>query len=193
MSRPLKKQTLPLIFTLLAISACGRDNHPNNTVTPVSYSDASVSSVSTPTASSDHLRYQGSSYNIEYPQSFTTLPSMKSSGANGYDSSFFKSPDGRVFFYICSAQWIADCSDIKINKSTEVLASERRPKTMGKLTRLYTIRAKDNSYLRSYQEVKSVSGYTRWVVGLKYQDEEALEQYRPEYLRFKESFRPFAK
>ena len=163
--------TLSLLFILIIVNACGRNNNPNNTITPVSYSESPSPATSStlPTGNSNYPQFQGSSYAIEYPRGFTIIPSIKNSNANSYDSAFFQSPDGKVFFYICSAQWIAHCSDIC----------------------LYTIRAKDDSYLRSYQEVKSISGYTRSVVGLKYKDEEALEQYRSEYLRFKQSFKPF--
>jgi hypothetical protein len=50
--------------------------------------------------------YKGAWFDIMYPAGFTVRPSIKSStSAEGYDSVFFASPDGKVEFYISSPQW----------------------------------------------------------------------------------------
>lgn len=136
--------------------------------------------------------YKGAWFSISYPPGFTVRPAQRSAtSAGGYDSAFFRSPDGRVEFYIFSPQWSGEPREIELNPAIEVLVEEKRQEGKGKQVRWVTVRAKDRSYHRSW--VDEITGLnTRTVFGISYRDQKSYQDYRQDYLRFKKSLRQFA-
>jgi hypothetical protein len=144
------------------------------------------------TADVPWLSYRGAWFAISYPAGFTVRPSQKSAtSTQGYDSVFFRSPDGQVEFYVYSPQWLGDPKDIELNPASEVLMDESREQANHKSLRRVTIRAKDRSYYKSF--VDETTGHnTRTVLGIIYRDRNAYQRYRRDYLRFKQSLRQYA-
>lgn len=138
------------------------------------------------------LTYKGAWFQIKYPSNFKVRPSLRSSSGQGYDSVFFSSPDGSVEFYVFSPQWNGQPSDIEMNSQSEVQVSQNTEKRAGRIVRRMTIRARDNSYLRSFEDTEDTTTNTRKVFGIKYRNEAAYSRYRQSYLTFKQSLTQFA-
>lgn len=138
------------------------------------------------------LTYKGAWFSISYPPGFTVRPGQKSAtSVQGYDSVFFRSPDGQVEFYVFSPQWLGDLRGIEVDPATEILVEEKKEQGKGKHIRWFTIRAKDRSYAKSF--VDEVTGNnTRTVFGIIYRDQHAYQRHRQDYLRFKKSLRQYA-
>ena len=140
-----------------------------------------------------YLTYKGAWFTIEYPKSFNVKPSI-SYDHTSYDSVFFSSLDNEVTFYICSPLWSSTCDDIQLDtlleNKGEVQTTTNTKNGLPNTVHFYTITAKDGSYLRSYQE--SVQENTRWIIGIKYKNEDALKKYRMQYLHFKHSLLQFS-
>lgn len=136
-------------------------------------------------------KYSGAWFQIEYPANFTVQPSLRSTTSKeGFDSATFTSPDDRVQFYIFSPQWSGEAADIKVQsneKQTEVTSATEN----GLLIRRWTIQAKDDSYLRSYESSAETGGINK-VFGIKYASAADLKRYRTEYLHFKNSLEQYA-
>lgn len=136
--------------------------------------------------------YAGAWFEVDYPPGFRVRPSLPSTTAEGYDSVFFESPDGRVSFYVCSPQWSREPSDIEPAEASEtVVAAEEEGIPAGTIRR-YAIAALDGSYLREYEERELFEGSVRWAVGFRYPDPRTREEYGHSYERFKESLRQFS-
>lgn len=138
------------------------------------------------------VTYNGAWFEIRYPSNFRVRPSLRGSSGQGYDSAFFASPDGSVEFYVFSPQWNGEPVDIELNPQSEVQASQNTEKRQGRIVRRVTIRARDNSYLRSFEDTEDTATNTRKVFGVKYRDQAAYNRYRQNYLAFKQSLRQFA-
>ncbi|MGZ8846105.1 MAG: hypothetical protein ACXW3C_06535 [Pyrinomonadaceae bacterium] len=138
------------------------------------------------------LTYKGAWFEIKYPSNFKVRPSLRSSSGRGYDSVFFSSPDGTVEFYVFSPQWNGEPADIEMNPQSEVQVSQNTEKRAGRIVRRMTIRARDNSYLRSFEDTEDTTTNTRKVFGIKYRNEAAYSRYRQSYLTFKQSLTQFA-
>ena len=142
---------------------------------------------------SQYMTYKGAWFTIDYPKSFKVNPSI-SYDDTSYDSIFFSSLDNEVTFYVCSPLWNIACDDIKLDTLLEtkgVVKTIKNTKSgLSNTVHFYTITAKDGSYLRSYQE--SVQESTRWIIGIKYKNENALKKYRMQYLHFKNSLLQFS-
>ena len=136
--------------------------------------------------------YRGAWFEIKYPPGFRVRPSLTSGSAQGYDSAFFSSPDGSVEFYIFSPQWNGEPADIEVNPATEVSVSQNMERSGSRTVRRVTIRARDNSSLRSFEDVEDHQLNTRRVLGIKYRDQAAYNRYRQAYLTFKGSLTQFA-
>lgn len=143
-------------------------------------------------ASQSWLTYKGAWFEVKYPSDFRVRPSLQSSSGQTYDSVFFSSPDGSVEFYVFSPQWNGQPSDIELNSQSEVQVSQDTQRRSGKIVRRVTIRARDNSYLRSFEDTEDTSTNTRKVFGIKYRNQAAYSRYRQSYLTFKQSLRQFA-
>jgi hypothetical protein len=144
------------------------------------------------TVSGQTKTFNGAWFDIKYPSSFTPRPSLISAtSAKGYESAFFRSPDGSAEFYIFSPQWSGTPTDISL-RSTEKITSTTS-KTSGNVTvKWWTITANDGSYTRTYQETTNSSANTNWVIGIKYKDQSAYNKYKQQYLAFKASLVQFA-
>lgn len=136
--------------------------------------------------------YKGAWFKVSYPILFHVTPSIESNIDNTYDSVFFSSPDNDISFYVCSPQWRIDCSDIKLQKNKETKIADENKGTDRKQLRFFTIKANDNSYLRSYQVIEESEGSIQWIIGLKYKDTKTLIKYRSQYRYFKNSVQQFS-
>ena len=136
--------------------------------------------------------FQGAWFEITYPAGFTAVPSLASSTAEGYDSVVFISPDGRVSFYVFAPQWGGEPSDIALDPQRELLVNEKRTEQNGRIIYWFTICSKKGDYCRAYQDTMAQQGSVRTILGFKYRDEAARNQYRHEYLKFRDSLQLFA-
>jgi hypothetical protein len=137
------------------------------------------------------LTYKGAWFEVRYPSTFKVRPSLPGSSESIFDSVFFTAPDGNAEFYVFSPQWNGDPSDIQI-KGNEVLVSKTSD-NRGKVTvRRVTVKARDHSYTRSFEDTEDSATNTRKVFGIKYRDQSAYDRYRQTYLTFKQSLRQFA-
>lgn len=144
------------------------------------------------TASPKWSTYKGAWFAIKYPPTFKVRPSLKSTTGQGYDSAFFKSPDGLVEFYVFSPQWNGKPTDILIKPKTETSVSKHSSTKAGVRTTSATIRAKNGSYTRSYVDVENTKENTRRVSGIKYRNQQAYNKYKADYLKFKASLIQYA-
>jgi hypothetical protein len=131
--------------------------------------------------------YQGAWFSIEYPPGFRPRPSQPSSSSDGYDSAFFKSPDGAVEFYVYSPQWSGDATDIAVDPAREKVVSEKTTHGKSGQATWRTIAARDRSYTRSLVDTHNALDGTRLVFGIKYRDQRAYDAHKSDYLRFKRS------
>lgn len=138
--------------------------------------------------------YTGAWFKISYPPGFRVRPSLKSLTTDGYDSAFFKSPDGKVEFYIFSPQWNGEPKDIVLLPKTERIISTKTRIVDNEISHRTviwtTIKAKNGSYQRSLED--TVDETARWVFGIKYTDANALKRYANMYRKFKESLVQYA-
>ncbi len=136
--------------------------------------------------------YKGAWFEIRYPANFRVRPSQRSSSARSYDSVFFTAPDGSVEFYVFSPQWNGQPDDIELNAGNEVQVSQTTERKGSLTIRRMTIKARDNSYTRSFEDTEDSATNTRKVFGIKYRNQDAYSRYRQTYLTFKQSLRQFA-
>ncbi len=133
--------------------------------------------------------FNGASFRVEYPPTFTARPSLKNpTFPDWYASAFFLSPDSAVELYVYSFGGSGEAKDIVLDPEKETLVSQthKEVKKPAKTIRWITIKAKDGSYTRSYEDTEyKDSG--RLVLGIKYRDQKAYERYKADYLRFKKS------
>ncbi len=140
--------------------------------------------------------YCGNWFCINYPPHFKARVSMRSLTARpGYDSAFFVSPDRTVEFYVFSPQWDGKPTDIRLNPKKEKLVSARTRTEKWRRTTWQTIRARDNSYRRSFVDIRETSeapkGFRRRVFGIKYSTQKAYKRYQDKYLIFQRSLEQF--
>jgi hypothetical protein len=136
--------------------------------------------------------YKGAWFEIKYPATFEIHPLQRSSSGQGYDSVFFTAPDASVQFYVFSPQWNGEPGDVAINSRNEVLVSQSTERKGSKTVRRVTVKARDGSYSRSFEDTEDEATNTRKVFGIKYRNEIAYSRYRQTYLTFKQSLRQFA-
>ncbi len=134
--------------------------------------------------------FNGASFKVEYPPEFAARPSLKNPTFPDFNTSaFFSSPDSAVEFYVYSFGGEGQATDIALDPKKEVVSSqsEKDVKKPGKKIRWVTIKAKDGSYTRSYEDTEfKDSG--RDIFGIKYRDQKAYERYKADYLKFKMSY-----
>ena len=136
------------------------------------------------------LTYKGAYFAIKYPAGFRVRPSQRSD--ENPDSAFFTAPDGSVEFYVFSPIWNGEPRDIEIKEATESYASQNTQTRNGIKIRRVTIRAKDGSYTRSFEDTENTKTNNRTVFGIKYRDQNAYNSYRQTYLTFKKSIKQYA-
>ncbi|HEX8176676.1 MAG TPA: hypothetical protein VF543_16415 [Pyrinomonadaceae bacterium] len=150
-----------------------------------------VVTVSAVAAQKGWLTYKGAYFDIKYPSGFRVRPSQRTDGER-YDSAFFTAPDASVEFYVFSPIWNGEPADIEINEATENYVSQDTQTNRGIKIRRVTIRAKDGSYLRSFEDTENTNTNNRTVFGIKYRNQSAYDKHRQTYLTFKKSIRQFA-
>ncbi len=138
----------------------------------------------------DWLTYKGAYFEVKYPKGFRARASIRSD--ENPDSAFFTAPDGSVEFYVYSPLWNGEPTDIEINEATESYVAQNMEEKGGIKIRRVTIRAKDGSYTRSFEDTENTNTNNRTVFGIKYRNQKAYDQYRQRYLIFKKSIRQFA-
>lgn len=143
-------------------------------------------------APTEWRQFEGAWFRISYPDGFVVRPSMESKTADGFDSAFFASPDGRAEFYVCSPQWGRAPIDIAIDETREELVAEKVSDGAKRSVRWWTIAALDSSYQRSYESIASADRTSMHVFGFRYSGTDARTAYLPSYRRFKESLRQLA-
>src|SRR5882672_797118 len=117
--------------------------------------------------------YRGAWFEIRYPANFRIRPSQKSSSPQSFDSVFFTAPDGSVEFYVFSPQWNGQPDDIELHARDEVKVSENTEQRGSLTIRRMTIKARDDSYTRSFEDTEDSATNTRKVFGIKYRNQDA--------------------
>ena len=146
----------------------------------------------TPDLYTTYKTFKGAWFEIEYPSDFKAKNSLKSStNSEGFDSAIFTSPDGKVQFYIFSPQWSGKATDIKVKKGESITETSQQKENRIFVKR-WTVAANDGSYFRSYEETSETLGNINKVFGIKYTSKSDLEQYREQYLHFKNSLVQYA-
>ena len=146
--------------------------------------------------------YRGSWFDIKYPASFIAAPTtpINSDGLNDglshieTDEATFTSPDKSVEFFVFSPLWSGDPIDYLSIKPTEEVVNEKTV-TKGQgyeksITHWVTVKAKDDSYYRSFVSIKNqadTESVVHHVFGIKYKTNEAYEKYKDDYTAFKKS------
>jgi len=168
------RQTLILLSSLLMILSFATANADNDT-------------------KPNWSAYSGAWFQIEYPPGFNARRSLD-------DSAFFISPDNKVEFYVFSPQWKGEPTDFMLNSKTEKVVAHKEVETPKSkqapwvtTTRWFTVKAKNGSYWRSWVDTENTGGLnTRKVLGIKYRDQKAYNQYKSRYIRFKNSLIQYA-
>jgi hypothetical protein len=136
--------------------------------------------------------FKGAWFEIKYPPGFTVKPGQRSrTSVRGYDSAFFISPDQKVEFYVFSPQWNGT-PDYSLDSVNEVIVSNDVTTKNNVTVTQVTIKEKNGGYLRSWLDKEDKLSNTRCVFGIKYRNKTSYDQYRPDYLIFKNSLRQFA-
>ena len=153
-----------------------------------------LSSIAVPGPPQSRWRvHKGPYFEIKYPPLFKARTSLPSNSFEGeYDSAFFTAPDDSVEFYVFSPLWNGEPTDIEIDPASEDYVSQNTEKKGTIVVRRVTIRAKDNRYLRSFEDTEYTVNNTRKVFGFKYRNQSAYNRHRQEYLMFKRSLRQFS-
>jgi hypothetical protein len=137
--------------------------------------------------------YKGAWFEIKYPSNFKARPSLKSISFDGqYDSAVFTAADRSAEFYVFAPQWNGKPTDIEIDTGKEEYVLQRT-ETKGTVSvRRVTIKAKDGSYTRVFEDSENTDLNIRRVFGFKYKNQTAYAKYRNQYLTFKRSLRQFS-
>lgn len=156
--------------------------------------------------------YRGYYFDIEYPEDFEVSPTLPTVDYNGEtyvqtDEAYFTSPDGTVEFFVYSPLWSGEPENYLIVAPTEEMVSEKTEKGSAlphqlkdseRILYWVTLKAKDDSYFRSYLSIKEQvteddsGSELHHVFGIKYQNDEAYQKYKDAYAAFKDSLRQYA-
>ncbi|HZE69311.1 MAG TPA: hypothetical protein VE135_07320 [Pyrinomonadaceae bacterium] len=138
-------------------------------------------------------KFKGAYFEITYPAGFSPRRSLPSNSFEGeYDSAFFTAADGSIEFYVFSPLWNGKPDDIERDADKEEVVSQTLEQNGAIKTRRVTLKAKDSSYMRSFEDTENTETNTRKVFGIKYRDQSAYNKYRQHYLMFKKSLRRFS-
>ena len=143
----------------------------------------------------DWLFYRGPWFDIEYPRSFRPLsfdlpPGAVNPKALDRDGISFGSPDGAVEFYVYSPQWSGDPGWIRPapgEREIERSTSAEGTGVARKVMTWVTLARPDDSWRRSYLQVRQPETNAEWYFGFRYRDAAAYARYRTAYLRFRGS------
>ncbi len=142
---------------------------------------------------SDWRTYKGAWFEIKYPFTFKARPSLESISFDGqYDSAVFTAADGSAEFYVFAPQWNGKPSDVEIDPGKEEYVSQQAEQKGTINVRRVTIKAKDGSYTRSFEDTENTDLNIRRVFGFKYKNRATYDKYRGQYLTFKQSLQQFS-
>ena len=137
--------------------------------------------------------YKGAWFEIKYPATFTARPSLASISFDGqYDSAVFTAPDSSVEFYVFAPQWNGTPADIELDPAREEQLSQHVERKGTINVRRVTIKAKDGSYTRAFEDTENTDLNIRRVFGFKYKNRTVYDKYRSQYLTFKQSLQQFS-
>lgn len=137
--------------------------------------------------------YKGAWFEIKYPANFKAHASLESISFDGqYDSAVFTAADGSAEFYVFAPQWNGKPSDIEIDPGKEEYVSQQAEQKGTINVGRVTIRAKDASYTRAFEDTENTDLNIRRVFGFKYKNRAAYDKYRSQYLTFKGSLQQFS-
>jgi hypothetical protein len=137
--------------------------------------------------------YKGAWFEIKYPAGFKARASLESISFDGkHDSAVFTAADGSVEFYVFAPQWNGKPTDIEIDPSNEEYVAQHAEKKGTINVRRVTIKAKDGSYTRAFEDTENTDLNIRRVFGFKYKNQAAYAKYRGQYLTFKNSLQQFS-
>lgn len=144
-------------------------------------------------ASKDTLEYEaykGKWYGLYFPLGWQIRPSMR--GNDGADDSvFFTAPDSSAEFYVYCPRYSGKPKDIEINRETEEQLGQTIEEKDGVRIRTVRLKAKDDSYMRIFEDTVAFMVGRRLVFGFKFRDDAMRQKYNPVYIYFKSSFRKF--
>jgi hypothetical protein len=137
--------------------------------------------------------FEGAWFSVRYPDSFIAQGSQKSLASDGYDSAWFRSPNGEVEFYIFSPQVGGKAEDLARVTAGETQVAASEAKSANRIVRWRTYQARDKSHTRSVEETWTPDGlYITRVVAIRYKNAAALAKYKADYAAFKASHEAFA-
>ena len=137
--------------------------------------------------------YKGAWFEIKYPAAFKARASLESISFDGqYDSAVFTSADGSTEFYVFAPQWNGKPTDIELDPGKEEYVSQHAEQKGTINVRRVTIKAKDGSYTRAFEDTENTDLNIRRVFGFKYKNRAAYDKYRSQYLIFKRSLQQFS-
>lgn len=166
---------------------------------------APVSAGHSASRAADYVRFKGAWFDIDYPRGWKAKASILeiAGHSDSAESTFFESPSGDAEFYVFSPQWNGDPKDIQWNSQREILVShhvERASRVKinngnylyNGVANWYTVRAKDNSYVRSWMDLEDKSLNVRHVFGFKYRNASVYKKYQAQYAHFRRSLEQFS-
>ena len=134
--------------------------------------------------------YKGAWFDVYYPPKFTVVPRER--GADKLpDGVSFRSPDGKVEFYIYSPQWAGNPTWYKKRPGEKCVAYRQQRKGSRTVTWV-TYRAGDGSYERAIEDTADTTLNCRRIFAILYKTPSAYRTYRPQYLKFKASLTQYA-
>ena len=137
--------------------------------------------------------FKGAYFEVKYPPGFKARKSLPSNSFEGqHDSAFFTAPNGSVEFYVFAPLWNGTPDDIERDPGLEEIVSENVEHKGSIKTRRVTLKARDNAYIRSFEDTENTETNNRRVFGIKYRNVAAYNKHRQDYLRFKNSLKQFA-
>ena len=137
--------------------------------------------------------YKGAWFEIRYPATFKARPSLASISFDGqYDSAVFTAADGSAEFYVFAPQWNGKPTDIELDPGKEDYVSQDEEQKGTIKVRRVTIKAKDGSYTRAFEDTENTDLNIRRVFGFKYRNRMTYDKYRSQYLTFKRSLQQFS-
>ncbi len=203
-----KISSLAILLSVLVLAGagCANKNPEKNNSTFTAVDNTPNQTTTAPAATNKVVIYRGAWFDVKYPENFTaapTQPTLISKNSNTRvrtDEATFTSPDNNIEFFVYSPLWNGDPKEYLKIKDTEELVSEKISTTTDRnsdlqRTRWVTIKAKDNSYYRSFVSITggiNLGSLVHHVFGIKYKNDAAYEQYKNDYLKFKESLIQYA-
>ena len=135
--------------------------------------------------------YKGAWFEILYPDDFLPSPSLKCKNhPEGFDSVFFAPLNKRVEFYVWAPLFTGEATDLALDPKTETQVSYEEKKKKNVLYRTTLIVNKAGTYTRKIIDVTELcdrNKFTRVCFGMKYADQQTLEQFEKVFLKFQKS------